>query len=104
VGLYHIAWEVRRSPISARSGEVGDRGGPGRSDRPRLDEGAVREGSDGLEFEVCWLVPERFLTPEVNEAKTRMRALDIESDIRAVRLETVGASKAGRGLRYPTIQ
>ena len=45
---------------------------------------------DGLEFEVCWLVPEQLLTPEVTEAKTRMRALDIESDIERYGLETVG--------------
>jgi hypothetical protein len=35
-------------------------------------------------------VPQRFLSDDVVEAKTRMRALDIEADIERYGLETVG--------------
>lgn len=91
VGLYHIAWEVQTladlREIAAKLANVGALAGA-------TDHGTTKalyaKDPDGLEFEVCWLVPERFLTPEVTEAKTRMRALDIESDIARYGLETVG--------------
>jgi catechol-2,3-dioxygenase len=91
VGLYHIAWEVQTladlREIAATLTNAGALVGA-------TDHGTTKalygKDPDGLEFEVCWLVPERFLTPEVTEAKTRMRALDIESDIARYGLETVG--------------
>ncbi|MGH2594804.1 MAG: VOC family protein [Actinomycetota bacterium] len=91
VGLYHIAWEVQTladlREIATKLANVGALAGA-------TDHGTTKalyaKDPDGLEFEVCWLVPERFLTPEVTEAKTRMRALDIESDIARYGLETVG--------------
>jgi catechol 2,3-dioxygenase-like lactoylglutathione lyase family enzyme len=45
---------------------------------------------DGLEFEVCWLVPERFLDEETVEAKTQLRPLNLDADIERYGLETVG--------------
>ncbi len=91
VGLYHIAWEVQTladlREIATKLANAGALGGA-------TDHGTTKAlyatDPDGLEFEVCWLVPEQFLTPEVTEAKTRMRALDIESDIARYGLETVG--------------
>ena len=91
VGLYHIAWEVQTladlREIAAKLANAGALAGA-------TDHGTTKalyaKDPDGLEFEVCWLVPEQLLTPEVTEAKTRMRALDIESDIARYGLETVG--------------
>jgi catechol-2,3-dioxygenase len=91
VGLYHIAWEVQTladlREIAAKLSNAGALAGA-------TDHGTTKalygKDPDGLEFEVCWLVPEQLLTPEVTEARTRMRALDIESDIARYGLETVG--------------
>ena len=91
VGLYHIAWEVQTladlREIAAKLANAGALVGA-------TDHGTTKalygKDPDGLEFEVCWLVPAQFLTPDVTEAKTRMRALDIEGDISRYGLETVG--------------
>jgi catechol-2,3-dioxygenase len=91
VGLYHIAWEVQTladlREIAAKLSNAGALAGA-------TDHGTTKalygKDPDGLEFEVCWLVPEQLLTPEVTEARTRMRALDIESDIARYGPETVG--------------
>ena len=91
VGLYHIAWEVQTladlREIATKLANTGALAGA-------TDHGTTKalygKDPDGLEFEVCWLVPEQLLTPEVTEAKTKMRALDIESDIARYGLETVG--------------
>jgi len=45
---------------------------------------------DGLEFEVCWLVPAQFLDDDVVNAKTQLRPLNLEADIERYGLETVG--------------
>ena len=60
------------------------------SDGPQLDEGALREGPDGLEFEVCWIVPKELQTSEIEEGRARMRRLDIDAEIERYGLETVG--------------
>lgn len=91
VGLYHIAWEVQTladlREIATKLANAGALVGA-------TDHGTTKalyaKDPDGLEFEVCWLVPEQLLTPEVTEAKARMRALDIESDVARYGLETVG--------------
>src|SRR5712691_967155 len=79
VGLYHIAWEVQTladlREVATKLTNAGALVGA-------TDHGTTKalygKDPDDLEFEVCWLVPERLLTPEVTEARTRMRALDIE--------------------------
>ena len=45
---------------------------------------------DGLEFEVCWIVPKELQTPEIEDGRTRMRPLDIDAEIERFGLQTVG--------------
>ena len=47
---------------------------------------------DGLEFEVCWIVPKERLQrrPNIEDGRARMRALDIDAEIERFGLETVG--------------
>ena len=91
VGLYHIAWEVRTlgdlQEIAVRLANDGAL--VGATDHSTT-KALYAKDPDGLEFEVCWLVPERFLDDEVLAAKTRMRPLDLEADIERYGLETVG--------------
>src|SRR2546426_8552632 len=91
VGLYHIAWEVQTlddlQEIAVRLQEAGAMVGA-------TDHGTTKavyaKDPDGLEFEVCWIVPEQFLTDEVVEAKTKLRPLDLMAEIERYGLETVG--------------
>ena len=91
VGLYHIAWEVQTladlQEIATKLAEAGAL--VGATDHSTTKALYGRD-PDGLEFEVCWIVPRQFLSDEVIEGKARMRALDIPREIERYGLETVG--------------
>jgi catechol-2,3-dioxygenase len=91
VGLYHIAWEVQTlgdlQEIAVRLANAGAL--VGATDHSTT-KALYAKDPDGLEFEVCWLVPERFLDEETVEAKSRMRPLNIDAEIERYGLETVG--------------
>jgi catechol-2,3-dioxygenase len=91
VGLYHIAWEVQTlgdlQEIALKLQEVGALAGA--TDHSTTKALYARD-PDGLEFEVCWLVPERFLDEETVAAKTQLRPLNLQADIERYGLETVG--------------
>ena len=91
VGLYHIAWEVQTlgdlQEIALKLQEVGALAGA-------TDHGTTKalyaKDPDGLEFEVCWLVPGEFLDEQTVAAKTQLRPLNLQADIERYGLETVG--------------
>jgi catechol-2,3-dioxygenase len=91
VGLYHLAWEVQTlgdlQEIAMRLANAGAL--IGATDHSTTKALYARD-PDGLEFEVCWLVPTQFLDDDVVAAKTKMRPLDIDADIARYGLETVG--------------
>lgn len=91
VGLYHIAWEVRTlgdlQEIALKLQEAGAL--VGATDHSTT-KALYAKDPDGLEFEVCWLVPERFLDDDVVAAKTQLRPLDLQADIDRYGMETVG--------------
>lgn len=91
VGLYHIAWEVQTlgdlQEIALKLQEVGAL--VGATDHSTT-KALYAKDPDGLEFEVCWLVPERFLDEAVVAAKTQLRPLDLQADIERYGPETVG--------------
>jgi catechol-2,3-dioxygenase len=91
VGLYHIAWEVRTlADLRDIATKLTDADALIGATDHSTTKALYGKDPDGLEFEVCWLVPQRFLTDDVVEAKTRMRPLDIEADIERYGLETAG--------------
>ena len=91
VGLYHIAWEVQTlgdlQEISVRLADAGAL--VGATDHSTT-KALYAKDPDGLEFEVCWLVPAQFLDDEVVNAKTKLRPLNLQADIERYGLETVG--------------
>jgi catechol-2,3-dioxygenase len=91
VGLYHIAWEVRTlgdlQEIAVRLQEAGAL--VGATDHATT-KALYAKDPDGLEFEVCWLVPAELLTEETIAAKTQLRPLNLSDDIERYGLETVG--------------
>jgi catechol-2,3-dioxygenase len=91
VGLYHIAWEVQTlADLQDIAMKLTDAGALVGATDHSTTKALYGKDPDGLEFEVCWLVPQRFITDDVVEAKTRMRPLDIGADIERYGLETVG--------------
>jgi catechol-2,3-dioxygenase len=91
VGLYHIAWEVRTlgdlQEIALRLSDAGAL--VGATDHSTT-KALYAKDPDGLEFEVCWLVPERFLDEETVEAKTQLRPLNLDADIARYGAHTAG--------------
>jgi len=101
VGLYHLAWEVDtleelgrlRDDLAARGALVGA------SDHVTTKSLYVQD-PDGLEFEVCWILPASVLTPEItSEARSdpRPRPLDLEAEKARFGAQTRG----GVGISIP---
>lgn len=94
VGLYHVAWEVdtldELERIQGRLAEAGALAGAS-------DHGTTKalyaHDPDGLEFEVCWLVPAEFL-PVESDAITK--PLDLEAD----KVRYGAATRGGVGVSF----
>ena len=91
VGLYHIAWEVQTlgdlQEIAIKLQEAGAL--VGATDHATT-KALYAKDPDGLEFEVCWIVPAQFLDDEVVAAKSKLRPLDLAADIERYGRQTVG--------------
>ncbi|MGH8926150.1 MAG: VOC family protein [bacterium] len=91
VGLYHLAWEVD----TLRSlEEVSERLAEERALVGATDHGTTKalygRDPDGIEFEVCWLVPADLITDELKAAKSQMNRLDLESEKERYGADTLG--------------
>jgi len=88
VGLYHIAWEVQTlEEIALKLANAGAM--VGATDHSTT-KALYAKDPDGLEFEVCWIVPKEFLSDEVVAAKTQLRPLNLDADIARYGADTVG--------------
>jgi catechol-2,3-dioxygenase len=88
VGLYHLAWEVDTlAELKRLAGELSEHGAlVGASDHGTT-KALYAHDPDGLEFEVCWLVPADRIGPDV-EAKTV--PLDLDATIAEYGAQTRG--------------
>ena len=82
VGLYHLAWEVdtlaelkRLRQRLLESGAL-----VGESDHSTT-KALYAKDPDGLEFEVCWIVPLDRLTEEAMSGRSRIGRLDLDAEI-----------------------
>jgi catechol-2,3-dioxygenase len=98
VGLYHLAWEVDTlAELRRLSAVLAERGAlVGASDHSTTKSLYARD-PDGIEFEVCWIVPADRLTPEVVDGAASIRPLDLEREIERYGAETRG----GIGVSIP---
>ena len=91
VGLYHLAWEVDTlstlgeiaGRLTARDALVG-----------ATDHGTTKAlyGRDpnGLEFEVCWLVPASLIDEATIQARSQLRPLDLDQEVSRYGADTRG--------------
>ena len=94
VGLYHLAWEVDTLAELRRLAEVLTQHGAlvGASDHGTT-KALYAHDPDGLEFEVCWLVPADRIPADV-EAMTA--PLDLEAEIARYGATTLGGVGVSR--------
>jgi catechol-2,3-dioxygenase len=91
VGLYHLAWEVDTlgalEEVSQRLLAEGAMVGA-------TDHGTTKalygRDPDGIEFEVCWLVPAELINDEIVAAKSQMKRLDLEAEKERYGADTLG--------------
>lgn len=97
VGLYHLAWEVdtldELERIAARLAELDAVVGA-------TDHGTTKavygKDPDGLEFEVCWLVPADLLTEDMEIGNKPL-------DLAAEKARYGGRTRGGVGISSPAI-
>jgi catechol-2,3-dioxygenase len=99
VGLYHLAWEVDTLAELARISDALSRAGAlvGASDHGTT-KALYAKDPNGLEFEVCWLLPADLIDADVIAAKATTRPLDLAKEQERYGADTrggVGVSFAG---------
>ena len=91
VGLYHLAWEV--DTLGALE-EVSERLLAEGALVGATDHGTTKalygRDPDGIEFEVCWLVPAELITDEIVAAKAQMKRLDLDAEKERYGPDTLG--------------
>lgn len=97
VGLYHLAWEVDTlDELERLEGKLRHAGAlVGASDHGTT-KALYAQDPDGLEFEVCWLVPADRLTGEVT-------AMARPLDLAAEKARYGGATRGGVGVSFPAL-
>jgi catechol-2,3-dioxygenase len=96
VGLYHIAWEVDTLDELARlAGKLSEAGSLVGATDHGTTKALYAKDPDGLEFEVCWLVPAEFLPVEVGQMN---RPLDLSAE----RSRYGGSTRGGVGVSFPS--
>jgi catechol-2,3-dioxygenase len=98
VGLYHLAWEVG---TLAELREIRERLVALKSLVGASDHGTTKalyaHDPDGLEFEVCWLVPAALLSEDAVDQRAGTRRLDLDAEIARYGADTRG----GLGVSIP---
>ena len=98
VGLYHLAWEVDTlAELQRLRQRLSDAGAlVGASDHSST-KSLYAQDPDGLEFEVCWVVPAALLDDAVEAGKSSIRPLDLDREIARYGADTAG----GVGVSWP---
>ncbi len=91
VGLYHLAWEVGTlAELVAVERDLREAGAlTGASDHT-VSKSLYAQDPDGLEFEVCWVVPAELLDDPTAPVAVRPKPLDLDRE-----LERFGALTPG---------
>jgi len=102
VGLYHLAWEVDTlAELDRIRGLLADRGALVGATDHVTTKALYAHDPDGLEFEVCWILPADLIDDDIREGMQdlRPRPLDLAAEIARYGGETRG----GVGVSIPAI-
>ncbi|WP_227981392.1 VOC family protein [Nocardia spumae] len=94
VGLYHVAWEVETlSELESLQRRLVDAGAlTGASDHASTKALYGRD-PDGIEFEVCWLVPDEHVERALGPGAAMTAPLDIAAEIARYGASTPGGPR-----------
>jgi catechol-2,3-dioxygenase len=97
VGLYHLAWEVDTlDELERLAGKLSQAGAlVGASDHGTT-KALYAHDPDGLEFEVCWLVPADRLPAQIDVATKPL-------DLAAEKARYGGSTRGGVGVSFPAL-
>jgi len=99
VGLYHLAWEVRTladlAQLRNRLAGAGALTGAGNHGSAKA---VYAHDPDGIEFELCWLVPDDAVAEELAPGTPPTRALDIEAEIARYGADTQTGTRSDQQL------
>jgi catechol-2,3-dioxygenase len=91
VGLYHLAWEVDTlGELDRIAGVLSERGALVGATDHATTKALYAKDPDGLEFEVCWLVPADLLTQDIKDSRVRLAPLDLATEIARFGADTRG--------------
>lgn len=97
VGLYHIAWEVDTlDELERIAGRLRDAGALAGASDHGTTKALYAHDPDGLEFEVCWLVPADRLPVEID-------AITKPLDLAAEKARYGGSTRGGVGVSFPAL-
>ncbi|MFD6451850.1 VOC family protein [Nocardia sp. NPDC060220] len=94
VGLYHVAWEVDTLSelVAVRDRLTAARALTGAGDHGSTKALYARD-PDGIEFEVCWLVPDEQVEDALAPGTSLTAPLDIDAQIRRYGATTAGGPR-----------
>ena len=98
VGLYHLAWEVDTlGELQRIAGELSKAGALVGATDHTTTKALYGKDPDGIEFEVCWLVPAHLLHTIDADAGMKLRPLDLAAELARYGPDT----KGGVGVSIP---
>jgi catechol-2,3-dioxygenase len=98
VGLYHLAWEVDTLDELERIARLlSERGALVGATDHGTTKALYGRDPDGIEFEVCWLVPADLIDDATRDAKLRLSRLDLDAE----RERYGGQTRGGVGVSIP---
>ena len=81
VGLYHLAWEVDTlDELDRLRTELGAAGALAGSSDHGTTKSLYGHDPDGLEFEICWIIPADLLDDTALGARKRIGTLDLDAE------------------------
>ncbi|WP_175582982.1 VOC family protein [Nocardia cyriacigeorgica] len=94
VGLYHVAWEVDTlAELGRMRGALADSGALTGSGDHGSTKALYGRDPDGIEFEVCWLVPDEHVASALRPGTPLTGQLNIAAEIERYGADTPGGPR-----------
>ncbi|HEY5336128.1 MAG TPA: VOC family protein [Mycobacteriales bacterium] len=99
VGLYHLAWEVDTlTDLRSLARALAEAGSLIGSSDHSTTKSLYGRDPDGLEFEICWIVPADQIDDDMLANRTYIRPLDLDREMSRFGADTPGGLGVSRPL------